>query len=84
MRDWLLYSALRVLAFAVPFGILYAIGFEWWIAALVGATLGVCLSYIVLRPLRDRVATHIAEARAGAAEPRADENAEDAPPAAQP
>lgn len=84
MRDWLLYSALRVLAFAVPFGILLGLGLEWWISALIAAVIGFCVSYIVLRPQRDRVALRIAEARAGSPKPRADEDAEDAPPAPQP
>lgn len=81
MRDWLLYTALRVLAFAVPFGILYAIGLEWWIAALIAAVVGFCLSYVLLRTQRDRVALRIAEARAGSGRPKADEDAEDSPSA---
>ena len=82
MRDWLLYTALRVLAFAIPFGILYAIGLEWWIAALIAAVLGFCVSYIFLARQRERVALQIVAARAGSAKPRADEDAEDdAPPA---
>ena len=81
MRDWLAYTALRVLAFAIPFGILYALGLEWWVSALIAAVVGFCVSYVVLRSQRDRVALRIAEARAGAAAPRADEDAEDAPPA---
>lgn len=81
MRDWLLYSALRVLAFAVPFGILYALGLEWWISAIIAAVIGFCVSYVLLRPQRDRVALRIVEARAAAGAPKADEDAEDAPPA---
>ena len=81
MRDWLLYSALRVLAFAVPFGILYALGLEWWISALIAAVVGFCVSYVLLRPQRDRVALRIVEARAAAGAPKADEDAEDASPA---
>lgn len=81
MRDWLLFSALRVLAFAIPFGILYALQLEWWIAALVAAAVGFCVSYIFLRPQRDRVARKLAEARAATPKPGADEDAEDAPPA---
>lgn len=79
MRAVLLFSALRVLVFAIPFGILFAIGLEWWVAALIAAVVGLCLSYILLRPLRDRVALQLAEAR-GAPRPGADESAEDAPP----
>ena len=81
MRDWLTYTALRVLAFAVPFGILYALGLEWWVSALIAAVIGFCVSYVLLRPQRDRVALQIVAARAGSATPRADEDAEDAPPA---
>lgn len=81
MRDWLLYTALRVLAFAIPFGILYAIGLEWWISALIAAVVGFCVSYIFLRRQRDAVALQIVAAREGGTKPRADEDAEDASPA---
>jgi len=79
MRDWLIYSALRVLAFAIPFGILYALGLEWWISALIAAVVGFCVSYVLLRSQRDRVALRIVEARAGSTKPQADEDAEDVP-----
>jgi hypothetical protein len=81
VRAVLLYTVLRVLAFAVPFGILYALGVEWWIAALLAAAVGFCVSYIFLRRQRDEVAVRIAEARANGPKPRADEDVEDAPPA---
>ena len=81
MRAVVIYSILRVLAFAVPFGVLYAMGFEWWIAALVAAAIGFCLSYIALRPLREQVAVQLAASRAGRRPPRSDEAAEDDPPA---
>lgn len=79
VRAWIVYSLVRVLVFAVPLGILLAIGLEWWIAALVAAAIGLCVSYIFLRPLRDQVATQLADARSAAAEAklRTDEDAED-------
>ncbi len=77
MRAWLLFSVARVLAFAVPFAVLFAIGLEWWIAALIAAVVGFCVSYIFLRPLRNRVALQLAEARNAAPKPSADEEAED-------
>lgn len=84
MRAVLLFTVLRVLAFAVPFGILYALGLEWWIAALVAAAVGFCVSYVFLRRQREQVAVQLAEARANGPKPRADEDAEDdAPPAPQ-
>lgn len=76
-----MFSILRVLVFAAPFGILYALGFDWWLAALLAALLGFCLSYIFLRPWRERVALQLARAR----EPKtptpsvSDEDAEDVP-----
>jgi ABC-type bacteriocin/lantibiotic exporter with double-glycine peptidase domain len=80
VRAWVIYSVVRVLVFAAPLGILMAIGFEWWIAALIAAAVGFCLSYIFLRPLRDQVALQLAESRsaAAAATTRTDEDAEDA------
>ena len=86
VRDWVIFSIVRVLVFAVPLGILMAIGFEWWIAALIAAAVGFCVSYIFLRPLRDRVAAQLAASRSAAAEAttrtaattRTDEDAEDA------
>lgn len=81
MRAVLLFTVLRVLAFAVPFGILYALGLEWWIAALIAAAVGFCVSYVFLRRQREQVARQLAEVRANGPKPRADEDAEDAPPA---
>lgn len=78
MRAWLLFSAVRVLVFAVPFAILFALGIDWWIAALIAAVVGFCVSYIFLRGLRDRVALQLAEARNTAPKRSADEEAEDA------
>jgi hypothetical protein len=79
VRTLLLFSALRVLVFAIPFGILLAIGLEWWVAALIAAVVGFCVSYIFLRPLRDKVALQLVEARTPKAA-SGDEAAEDAPP----
>ena len=78
MRDWLLFSTVRLLAFVVPFVVLMVIRLDWWIAALGAAVIGFCVSYIFLASLRDRVALRVAEARAGSPKVRADEAAEDA------
>lgn len=81
VRAVVMFSILRVLVFAVPFGILYALGFDWWVAALLAALLGFCLSYIFLRPWRERVALQLARARErkAPAETSSDEDAEDVP-----
>lgn len=77
MRAWVVYTVLRVLAFAVPFGVLVAVGLDWWWAALIAAVIGFCLSYILLRRPREAVARSLAEARASAGKRGADESAED-------
>lgn len=77
MRDWLVFTFARLLAFIVPFVVLVVLGVDWWIAALGGAVIGFCVSYIFLARLRDRVAVQVAEARAGSRKVSGDEAAED-------
>jgi hypothetical protein len=70
VRAWILYSALRLGLFAVLFGILYALtvasfpATAWAIAAIGAAVVALCVSYIFLKPLRERVALELAHARA--------------------
>lgn len=80
VRAWVLYTIARILVFALPFGVLYAIGFDWWIAALIAAAIGFCLSYILLRGLREGVTTQLAAGKSERLTPRRDEEAEDGPP----
>ncbi|CAN5450708.1 hypothetical protein BH10ACT6_BH10ACT6_13360 [soil metagenome] len=89
MRAWILYSAVRLGLFAALFGILYVLTMTafptiaWAIAGFGGAILALCVSYIFLKPLRDRVALELVKARAGtgkvaAVKSGSDEDAEDA------
>ncbi len=78
VRAVLVYTVARVLVFAVPLVILLLIGLDWWIAALIAAVVGFCLSYLALKPLRDKVALQIATARSATPTRGADELAEDA------
>ncbi|HEY4224712.1 MAG TPA: DUF4229 domain-containing protein [Pseudolysinimonas sp.] len=89
MRAWILYSGVRVGVFLVLFAVLYAVtasfGLDpaWAIAAVGAAILALCISYIFLKPLRDRVARSVADARtstpkAAAAKSGSDEDIEDA------
>jgi uncharacterized membrane protein len=70
VRAWILYSALRLGLFAVLFGILYVLTVSafptiaWAIAGVGGAILALCVSYIFLKQLRDRVALELVNARA--------------------
>jgi hypothetical protein len=76
MRPWIAYTLVRVGLFAVLFAVLFVLGLEWWLAAIIAAALGFCISYIFFRRLRERVALDLAAARADTA-PRPDEAVED-------
>ncbi len=64
MRPWISYTLLRIGLFALVFVILMLVGVEPWVAALLAAAIGFCVSYIFFRPLRQEVADELAEARA--------------------
>jgi Na+/melibiose symporter-like transporter len=76
MRPWIAYSLLRVGLFAVFFTVLFVLGLQWWLAAIIAAALGFCVAYIFFRRLRERVASDLAAARANT-DPRPDEVVED-------
>lgn len=56
---WLVYSALRILFFAVPFLALYFIGWHWLLAAVVATLVAVSLSVIFLSKPRQAAADSI-------------------------
>ena len=60
---WLTYSALRVLMFAVPLAVLLLLGLKVWIAAVLAAVIGVCLSYLFLRSSRSALSRDLYAAR---------------------
>ena len=60
---WLVFTVLRVLMFVVPFILLLVLGIEGWLAALLSAVIGLCLSYIFLRKPRESVARGLYEVR---------------------
>lgn len=62
-RQWILYSLLRVGIFAAALTALLLAGIEPWIAALVAAVIGLCITYIFFRPQRDAVARNLWERR---------------------
>ena len=76
---WLLFTVLRVLMFVVPFAVLLALGIEGWLAAVLAAIIGLCLSYIFLRTPRDSVARDLYQVRHREKEPvHPDAESEDA------
>lgn len=60
---WIVYIVLRLLFFAVPFAVLYAIGLTPWVAAVFAALIGVALSVIFLARSRSTASESIYEWR---------------------
>jgi hypothetical protein len=75
VKPWVLYTVIRVGIFAAVFALLYGLaGLEWWIAALIAAAIGLCVSYLFFRPQRDELVRSIGTR---GARPATDESAED-------
>lgn len=77
VRAWLIYTVLRVLVFVVPFAVLMLLQVPWLWSAIIAAVVGFCLSYVLLRGQRERVALALAASRAAGPRRDADELAED-------
>lgn len=63
MKPWVLYSLVRVGVFLGAFAVLVLIGLQWWLAAIIAAVVGLCVSYIFFGRLRNAVARDIVERR---------------------
>ena len=72
------YSVLRIGLFLVIFALLLVVTVQWWLAAIVAAVVGFCISYIFFGKLRGQVATDLATRRRIRV-PDSDEDAEDGP-----
>ena len=64
VKPWVAYSLVRVGIFAVAFAVAMLAGAQPWLAAIIAAVIGLCVSYIFFRRLRDAVAVDLAERRA--------------------
>lgn len=78
MRPWIKYSLIRFVLFAGSLTVLLL----WtpaplWLAPIMAAAIGLCVSYIFFRPQRDEVAATIVARRAKGAV-NADEDEDDA------
>lgn len=76
MRPWIAYTLVRLGIFALFFAVLFLLGLEWWLAAVLAALLGFFVSYIFFRRLREQVAADLAASRANR-DKRPDEVVED-------
>jgi len=77
VSPWVQYSLIRIGLFALVLAVLMLVGLEWWLAAIIAAIIGLCVSYIFFGSLRDRVASDFA-ARRGRKPADADADVEDA------
>lgn len=78
-RYWLVYTVVRILLFAVPFGLVVAVSPDFWpLAAVIGAVVSFCGSYIFLRKQREAMAADLAAVAAGRRKPVEDDDSEDA------
>ncbi|WP_316292805.1 DUF4229 domain-containing protein [Clavibacter michiganensis] len=78
-RYWLVYTVVRILLFAVPFGLVVAVSPDFWpLAAVIGAVVSFCGSYIFLRKQREAMAADLAAIAAGRKAPVEDDDSEDA------
>jgi hypothetical protein len=78
-RYWLVYTVVRILLFAVPFGLVVAVNADLWpLAAVIGAVVSFCGSYIFLHKQREAMAADLAAVAAGRRKPVEDDDSEDA------
>jgi hypothetical protein len=77
--SWVTYTVLRLLVFVVPLVVLLLLQLPWWLAAILAAVVGLCLSYLLLAAPRHAVAQDIDAVRSRKKTPEtADDEFEDA------
>lgn len=64
-RAWVVYSIIRLGIFVIPLVALLLLQVTPWIAAILAAIIGLCISYIFFRGPRDKVAADIYARRHG-------------------
>jgi hypothetical protein len=74
--QWLWFSLIRLAAFAIPLLITLALGIVPWLAALLSAIIGFCISYIFFARRRNELSTTMYQKRAAKAAASADKDAE--------
>jgi len=61
MTHWIRYSLIRIGLFALVFAVLFTLGLEWWISALLATVIAFTVSYIFFAQQRDKLARDLAE-----------------------
>jgi uncharacterized membrane protein YjjP (DUF1212 family) len=78
VRPWIKYTLLRIVLFAGVLALLLLLTpAPPWLATVIAAVVGLCVSYIFFRPQRDELASSIA-ARRARGETNVDEEEDDA------
>jgi len=77
VKPWVKYTFIRLGIFAVALAVLLVIRIDPYIATIVAAIVGLCVSYIFFAPLRRRVALDLAERRSKPETRHGDDIAED-------
>ena len=77
---WIWFSLMRLAAFAIPLVIMLLLGVAPWLAALLAAIIGLCVSYIFFARTRNALSESLYENRKNKriSTQQADEDAEDA------
>lgn len=75
---WLWFSLMRIAVFVFPLIVLLFLGMEPWIAALIAAIMGLCISYIFFAPTRNSLSQALYESRQAKKAAAKDEDTEDA------
>lgn len=57
----ILFTVLRLAAFAVPLTVLLWLGFDWWWAAILATIVAVCISFLTLNSMRESIAVGLAK-----------------------
>jgi hypothetical protein len=68
-----LYSVIRLALFAALLAVLLAVGIEGWLAAIIAAIVGLCISYLFLGRLRAPVAESVGDRRSGKTKAKSDD-----------
>ena len=75
---WFWFSLMRIAAFAIPLVVMLFLGIEPWIAALLAAIIGLCISYIFFARTRNSLSQSLYESRQAKKATNKDEETEDA------
>lgn len=75
---WLWFTLIRLAVFVVPLVVMLWLGVIPWLAAVLAAVIGLCISYIFFARSRNKLSQELYESRASKKKVNVDEAVEDA------